>query len=83
MSAQPEHNLTNRKVILQAWSPAVFRCRAWGQHFHPMIYTQSGWTRLGAVGAGVGLYLALAIPGPVGWVAIALALALVTQAILT
>jgi hypothetical protein len=42
MSAQPEHNLTNRKVILQAWSPAVFRCRAWGQHFHPMIYTQSG-----------------------------------------
>ncbi len=79
----PQPRLTDRRVILQAWSPAVFRCSDCGRTFHPMIYTQSGWIRLGAVTAGVGIYLAIAIPGPIGWAAAALALGLVVNALLT
>ena len=34
-------HLTDRRVLLQAWSRQVFRCQRCSQHFHPMLLTLS------------------------------------------
>ena len=56
-------DITQRRVFLQAWSPVVYRCSACQRHFQPLIHTQSGLVRFGAVGAGLGIYLAFSLGG--------------------